>query len=424
MMGLATSPNSVKVWGPVTPGQSRVERRASATLRGTVEPAVPPQSEAGRILTESLTWTAEEWLTLSPERRQYLFAHAARTPGAAEKVEPLALAIADALIAERRGAEVQSWIAYATTSGVQARGAVWSGERGARLLSLDPESGFNERAVIALHRGVHALSAGQLADSLRALAHALRWADESREAEVTRTLARRWLSFVASQFRVTDALFAMLQSVVPRGDYAAVLEDQLWHAALNADAESFERCLAHQVGRGALKQRAEVLRPLARGDAGAFATGLANGLAQNPYFAVRFLSRLVERLQAQDAGVRAAHAPMLRQLKGALEAAMAADETQRSQRRLQSLVDEIRALLEGLDDTAEGASDADKAHALSPDRELFVGSVRVAPSDPLPWPFRVEEARAPSVFSPLSLTPEEWPRGDGTLIFGWRVGEP
>ena len=385
-------------------------------------PVVPPDSEAGRILRGSLAWPAEEWLTLSSDRRLFLFAQAARTAPDPASLRPLELQLVDRQIEARQGAEVRSWIAWLTADGDEAsRRLVWHGRRGRRLLSLDADSGFRERSVIALHRGVDLLQTGRLPEALRSLAYAVSWAETSRAADEVRNLGRRWLSFVASQFRLTDELFAVLRSVVPRGDYGAVLEDQLWHAALSADRASFELCLRHRAGRGALNRRAEVLRPLAMGDAAAFESHIAASLLEAPHAATRFLRMLVERLQAEDGEVRVAHLPTLRRLKEHLEAAVvrAADEG-RQHKHAEALIVELRAIIEGATGVAEVGAE-DQAHALSPEREVFGGSLRVAPSDPLPWPFVVAEVEAPSVFRPIELRPEEWRDASGALVFGWRI---
>ena len=387
--------------------------------------AIPADSEEGRILRKSLSWTAEDWMSLSSDRRQFLFAHAARTATDAAANHRLIFAIIDRLIEMRQGAELESWIAHASAANDPAlRRSVWSGERGRRILSLDRETGFRERAVIALHRGVDLLSTGDLTEALRSLAHALRWTETSRAAEEVRSLSRRWLSFVTSQFRITDELFAMLRSVVPRGDYAIVLEDQLWHAALNADERSFQRCVRHQMGRGALSRRVEILRPLANGDTGAFSTTIRDRLAESPYFALRFIRQFLERLQAQDADVRVGYVPTLRQLQDFLEDEVERNAgAKRSPRGLEASIGQIRAIIEGLTGIVPPSSDGDRARALSPDREIFAGNLRIAPTDPLPWPFAVADVKAPPVFTRLSLRPEEWRHESGALVFGWRIGD-
>ena len=384
---------------------------------------IPADSEEGRILRESLSWSVDEWMSMSSARRQLLFAHTTRmVTEESASVQALKLAIIDRLIEARQGKELQSWIAY--LSAPDSRGLIWRGDRGRQILSLDQETGFQERAVIALHRGLDFLSAGELPEAIRTMAQALRWAETSRAAEEVRRLSRRWLCFLASQFRVTDELFSMLRSVVPRGDYALLLEDQLWHAALGADERSFERCVHHKQGWGALNQRIELLRPLAKGEQERFSGNITGALAESPYASMRFLRQLIERLQGQEFEVRARHLPMLRRLKKLLEEQLqeTADKKQGG-RAAESLIIQVRATIEGLGSISPQLSEGDKAQALSPDHELFAGSLRLAPSDPLPWPFKVIEPRAPSVFSPISLRPEEWRVESGALIFGWRLTE-
>ena len=401
--------------------------KAEVTDHLATDPAVAidPESEEGRILKRSLTWRPEEWMSLSSDRRQFIFAHATRSTGDTVALRRLKLAIIDRLIEAGEGAELQSWIAHFSASDDPAtRTVLWRGARGRRILALDRDTGFRERAVIALHRGVDFLAAGRLPDALRSMAYALRWADASRGADKTRNLSRRWLSYVAAQFRVTDALLVMLKSVVPRAEFGLVLEDQLWHAALSADRASFDRCVRHQVGRGALNRRVDLLRPLAEGDVGAFATTIRGQLAESPYFVTRFLRRFLERLQAQDAEVRARHIPTLRHLKALLEEESdRAARTKRRRRATLALIEQMRAIVEGLTGVVDHLHEGDKAHGLSPDREVFAGSFRVAPSDPLPWPFKVTPVKAPRVFTPVSLRPEEWRRANDELVFGWRVGD-
>lgn len=380
-------------------------------------PLVPPDSEAGRVLADATTWSAGEWMALASDRRQALFAEVMRLDGAAERVAPVVVEVIDALIEARSGRELQTWLAYLGDAPARRRLA-WSGARGRRLLALDLETGFRERAAIALHRGVDFLAEGDREAALRSFALALGWAETSAQADEIRNLSRRWLSFVAAQYRVTDALFTMLKTVVPRADYAAVLEDQLWTAAFAADAESFERCVRHRMGQGAMNQRVEALAPLARGDAGAFVDGVAAQLRDAPSSAMRYIALFLERLQGQDAETRARLAPTLRRLGALLEAEEGPDAPKRNRRRAEALVDAIQGLLEGMP-----AATIDPERAMAVDRAVFAGSVRVAPSDPLPWPFRVAEAEPPSAFEPIALRPVEWRDEAGEWVYGWQVSE-
>jgi hypothetical protein len=86
-------------------------------------------------------------------------------------------------------------------------------------------------------------------------------------------------------------------------------------------------------------------------------------------------------------------------------------------------VERCWAITEGLwGQQAAQATASDRSRNLAPTGEVFVGSVRLAPVDPLPWPFVASQPSAPSVFTPLQLTPEEWRADDGELVFGWSIG--
>ncbi|MEM6732878.1 MAG: hypothetical protein AAF658_15075, partial [Myxococcota bacterium] len=57
----------------------------------------------------------------------------------------------------------------------------------------------------------------------------------------------------------------------------------------------------------------------------------------------------------------------------------------------------------------------------SPLNDVFAGTVRVAPSDTPPWPFRPPIVRAPRALRPLKVEPLEWLGEDGERVFGWLV---
>lgn len=378
-------------------------KRAGLPAPPSGPPPIDPDTEDGQLLTEALSWPATAWMDLSPARRQALFAQAIAQ--GAEPSPALLLGVIDRLIERRAGVELHSWLAYLGVDPARRRQA-WAGERGRRLLTLDGESGFRGRGVIALHRGIDHLGAGARGEALRDLAHALRWSEGGLAGEATRDLSRRWLSFVAAQVRVDDALLAALQAIAPRGDLNAILEDQLWHAAFAADAESFERCAAARRGRGALGRRLEALRPLSRGDAEGFLSALIARRSEAPSDAAQLIRRFVERLQAQDRQTRARYAPTLRAMSDLLIGGEGREAELRAQ-----IEDTLSGL--GLGEVA--------ARAATPTRAVFVGSLRLAPSDLPPWPFQIAEVDTPSVFTPLTLRPEAWRGHDGAWILGWRI---
>ncbi len=387
--------------------------------------AIADDAEAAGILKTSLTWSPDQWMALTADRRQFLYDQAVALYPDHPNSANLELAMVDRLIQAGEGVELAGWIGrYTQGQSDEAIRQIWAGERGARILALDGETGFRERAPIALRRGIDFLSAGRLPEALRSMAHALRWAEFSRGADAVRSLSRRWLSYVAAQFRMTDSTLAMLRTVVPRSDFSAVLEDQLWHATLNADEASFQRCVSHQKGRGALKSRLVLLRPLAEGKNDVFLSLMDETLGTSPYFAMRFVQQLLSRLEVQSADVRVRYVPMLLALKTQLEErASNGDQSKGSLRRFDTAITQIRALVEGVEAVIPNPGDRDKANALSPDQQFYVGSFRVAPSDRPPWPFTIPTPDAPNVFAQLKLEPEEWRGADGRLIFGWRISD-
>jgi hypothetical protein len=378
-------------------------------------------SEPAAILRASVSWPPSEWMALSAERRLFLFDHARRFGGDTAALDAIALGVIDALIARGEGEQVHLWIPR--VSGGEAPDTIWGGDRGQRLLALDREMGFQERSVIALHRGVHALQQGDLPGALRLLAYALQFAPESQEAETVQSLSRRWMSYVASQFAITDDLLVTLQELVPRRDYSVVLEDLMWRAAFHADRASFARGVDNQLGGDALERRIALLEPLAEGDVARFSALVRDGLAQSPSETLRFLDQMVQRLELEDAEVRASHVPTLASVRRLL--APLATDTGTSGgrgRTAAALVQRAQAILEGVGGLGPGATARDSARSLAPGSEVFAGSVRLAPSDPLPWPFRASEVSAPSIFTPLDLTPEEWRGESGEWVFGWSLG--
>lgn len=397
-----------------------MSRESVDTLRRDAETTtLDPNSDAGQILASCVDWSTDEWMALSPDRRLFLFDQARLAGGDEDALDRVALGVLDRLIAAGDGAEADRWIAHRRTE-VEARPAIWDGDRGRALLALDDDSGFSERSVIALHRGVRQLEGGDLPGALRSMAYALSWSYESRDSDAVHALSLRWLTYIASQFEITDDLLITLQELVPRREYSLILEDLMWGAALRADQTSFERGVRNQPGRGALERRFALLAPLARGDVRGFSRGIRDGLRANPSEILRFLDQWVSRLELEDADVRTAQTPTLQAIRELLGPYAADPASGRQGRRATELLERTQAILEGVD-RLDDPDSRDRARSLDPTGEVYAGSIRLAPSDPLPWPFRASDIAAPSVYETFDLTPVEWRGDDGEWVFGWTL---
>lgn len=399
-----------------------VSPAGAAELRSKLE-AFPENSPQAAFLRRSLTWTPQEWLALNRDRRLFLFARAQPLSKDPDALQKLMLGIIDELLRRKDGKELEAWIGFVGASdSIELRSALTSGDRGKRLLELDESSGFRERAIVALHRGVGFLETGELKESLRSFAYAMQQAENSREATVTLALARRWLSYVLSRYETNDEVIATLKALVPRQEYNWVIEDLVWRAALRADAPSFERITQTARRGGSFDATVERLRPMSQGKPGELATRLRDALAEQPSSVLRFVRQLIENIEAEDADVRRAHVPTLKRLLEVLRPLTAETRTSKSQSRTaDELMDRAQSILDGLshlDDSVSG-----NARALSLSRSTFAGSIRLAPADPLPWPFKPPEPQSPSVFTPIVLEPVEWRDAQGALVFGWRLTE-
>jgi hypothetical protein len=409
------------------------ELRQRARARGVAQTREEPivrsfsaTSEEGQILRDSLHWSASAWLTLSQERRLFLFAQAKPLAADRAELDRLVVAIVDALIERRAGAEAEQWIALLDVDVPEVKRTLFWGERGARLLGLDRATGFRERSAIALQRGVAFLEAGDLQESMRSFAFALSHAEESRESAAVTALSRRWLSYVVSRHRTTEEVIAALVAMVPRHEYNAVIEDLVWRAALTGDLPSFDRCTRRTGGNSAFERRVARLRPLASGNLTEFGTGLRAALVEEPSATLRFVRQLVDRLEGEDAEVRKAQVPtlvlLLKLLAPVVDAAGEVGHTGPGKTAIE-LTSRLEAILEGLQQLAVTPKSERGARALSPSTQTFAGSIRLAPADALPWPFVVGDVYEPSAIAPLGLIPVEWRGGDGQLVMGWRIEE-
>lgn len=384
--------------------------------------AFSPTAPQGVFLRKALAWRTDEWLALSRERRLALFVRARKYAPSPEARDALALRLIDALIDQKAGSEIEAWISLFEADAGRRRQALVDGERGKRLLELDPTTGFRERGPIALARGVLLLERGDRREALRSFAAALRAAGDSHDQTATASLARRWLSYVLGSFETNDEVIATLKALVPSLEYNAVIEDLVWKAALRADGASFERLVASARRGGSFDGRVALLRPLSQGKAGALVDQLVQSATDQPHALLRFVNQLLERVETEDLEVRRALTPLLRALSRALDAVSAQSNVSKAQvRKAEELSQRNQAILTGLGQFED--STASRARSLAPGQAAFAGNVRLAPADPLPWPFPLIEPIAPSPFRALVLEPLEWRDAAGTLVFGWRLSE-
>lgn len=403
-----------------------VSTTGASEVRASFQPA--PHSAAdsaqGKLLRRSLQWSVADWMSLSRARRLFLFDQARAFSQDAEALDRLVLGVIDELIERNAGTELEMWIGMFGAETAERRAPLVAGDRGARLLELDRATGFRERSVIALHRGVGFLEAGELDEALRAFAFSMAHADDSRESGTVLALARRWLSYVLTRYETTDEVVAILEALVPKQEFNAVVEDLIWRAALRADAKSFDRAIANTRRGGAFDLQVQRLRTLSRGKAGELVTGLRQAAETEPNLTLRFAGTLIEHVEAEDAEVRAANVPLLRELIHLLEPLTGGPGKRKtsSARAAEEHLGRVHSILEGLREL-EVSSPEDKARTQSPARDTFAGAIRLAPADPLPWPFSRPEPEAPSAFTPLALDPVEWRNGAGQLVFGWRISD-
>ncbi|MBL8918688.1 MAG: hypothetical protein JNJ54_07520 [Myxococcaceae bacterium] len=371
------------------------------------------------FLRRTLRWQPAEWLTLSRQRREFLFANARQHSTDPDGLRDLTLGIVDLLVTANEGQEVMGWIG--TLEIATDRELVFGGARGERLLALDEGSGFRERSVIALHRGVAQLERGALADALRSFAFALKHSDSSRAAATVHPLARRWLSYVLARYETNVEVLATLKALVPRQDFNPIIEDLLWAAALRTDGRSFDRLAETAQRGGSFDQKVQRLAPLAHGRAGDLVNQLQASAQEGPYDALRFTRQLVDMLEREEADVRRANRALLSQLIALLEGiALQENQAKTNEKVARELAGRVQALLEAM---GSGAGPNADSRALNLSHSAFAGSLRLAPADPLPWPFAPPAVEAPPAFTPFQLVPIEWRDEQGRLVFGWRITE-
>jgi hypothetical protein len=266
------------------------------------------------------------------------------------------------------------------------------------------------------------LKAGNSMEALRSFAFALGHADESAVADDVHGLSRRWLAFVLAQYEADDEVLAVIDRFVPPVDHAAVVETLLWRAALHGDTHSFDKLVSEAKRRrqATLIALGKRLEPLARGDV---TTLWAQVTTDQPDTAVlRFIERLLDQLALETVDVRANHRQTLAGMVQLLD-----EQHERASpsqlRRLDRVRDRAITLRNDIGDF--DLSIAGRVQMNAPGSEAYAGSVRLAPTDPLPWPFAVPMTTPPNPFTPIVLTPVEWRASSraGDLVFGWSIHE-
>ena len=415
-------------------------REAGVSPGGRWELKQREQESFGRspeaiLWRNALLWPAEEWLSLSLDRRLALFDDADRglqgyTNLAAR--HRLVGDVADALLKRRDGLGLTRWLGFVSEPDLPAavdnpearrleaellRATFTEGLRGEQMLALDPGTGFRERSAISLRRGVKRVGDGDLLGALQSFAFALAHADESSDADTIHRLSRRWLAFVLSQYATTDDVVAIVERFVPVADYGVVVESLLWRAAFHQDQRSFDLVCdsAERRKAGSVRRQCVRLTPLVEGDPGRLWTSLLE--VSGEAGTLRFGSRLVDELATEPIDVRYNQRQTLEGLLVVLDNAEARGATS-VQKRARVLRLTTQALLDGLnvyDESVRGRVDA-----AAPDAAAYAGSVRLAPADHLPWPFPRPQVTPPSPFAPIRLRPVERARGQ-TRLSGWRL---
>ena len=378
------------------------------------------KSDYTNLLKRALQWRSESWLSLSQNRRLALFASSDKNVSdTAAKAQAVFLMV-DTLESMKQGGEAEAWLSYLDDYGEEYIDRAVLGARGERLMSLEPESGFRERATIALHRGVDYLQRGAQRDALRSFAYALGHADESKSAEPVHSLAKRWLSYVLSQYESDDEVMAILNNFVAPTDRDELFESLLWRAAFHVDEKSFERVANNKRKRTKLSRLIEQLRPLSKGDAKGVFAAIENKYSESPYAIWRFVDKLVGELSLEPLDVRSNNRATLAFADDLLER-----KSEGASKSVVKKIDELRTRIQVLRDAIDEFDNSafGRARAQRADYETYAGSVRLAPADPLPWPFAKPNAVAPSPFAKIKLTPIEWKDKKDDVVFGWKIHE-
>jgi hypothetical protein len=420
---------------------SRDRARADVNLAATVlrstglatDQLVQWQQEQGRAFASgtragfwktAATWPSSTWLDLPHDRRAGLFLDARDALRSAGTEQAIVLGVLDGLIERRDGVEVQRWLGAVDglPDAASMRTRLLTGDVGARLLALSTDDGFREHGVVALHRGVERVQAGESLAALRLFADALAHVDESSIGGPLHDLTVRWFSFVVGSYEATPEVLEVIERLVPAADHTVVLEAVLWRALFRGDVASFDRAFA-LLPRGARGQRTlfQTIAPIVHSDVDGAFDAVDAASKERPRAMLDLAARLLDRLGEEPATLRARHEPTLRRLLETLERMASTAESKARRSTADTLAGRAQAMLEGLGRWQQELAARVRAH--DPDYETDAGALRLAPADALPWPFVLTAPRAVDPFSPITIAPVQWRGPDGAIVQGWSLRE-
>lgn len=379
--------------------------------------------EDAELWRRALQWPVHEWMSLTPRRRISLFRDLDKAAFDAADRDALLLRIVDALLDQQLGGELQKWLGFVDADERKARieRLLFDHARGEKFLSLPQNSGFQEQAVVALQRGIYQIQRGEKIKALRSFAFSIRESTASTKTMEVHALALRWITFVLSQYETTEEVLEIVDKFVPRNDARGLKKVLLWRAALHRDEASFRRIQARCTASDRMLGLITQLEPLLTGNIHPLFMNAGDGsMWMSPRKFHRLIKEYIERLSIEPVDVRTKHVDLLTVLRDDLVEKQATT-TKTEQKNVGKLLQQVQVQLDALGQIDESIRGEIQSSEVS--WESYAGSVRLAPADPVPWPFLIPKDRGVSPFQPLRLTPVEWRTHEGEIVYGWRIHE-
>ena len=381
------------------------------------------EKEESELWRRALGWPVREWMNLSPKRRISLFRDLDHDAFDEGKRDELLMGILDALIEKGLGRELQGWMGFAAQEGRKERfeKRLFDGERGKKMLALTKDGGFVEHSVVALYRGIYEVQRGEKLAALRSFAFAINASSSSVLSSEVHAISLRWFSFILSRYETTDDVLEIVRSFISKEDARSITNILLWRAALHRDEVSFRRILAAAAKTSRLNRLVKDLEGLiGENNESIISLGDAPDSPGPTRRKVRFVQEYIDRLSLEPVDVRAKHTQLLESLRDSLQEKAEGSRSGTKKAALR-VAQEVQIHLDALGRVDESAVGQARASAL--DWSAYAGSVRLAPADEVPWPFKLSSDRAPSAFRTLRLTPIEWRDENQELVYGWRIHE-